>query len=219
MRKTSASHHCDHIGRQKASSNTKRLLPSASSNEYQLPVIDTAMLQFQQLTANPSSSSLRSAGPTNLIHISDLGVEKNKLLSSRDSDADSHFFSGLDEINIEQSLASAGIEQSLASAGIEQSLASAGIEQSPNSLSVEQPIQPDLSNKYIGILDHEYRGPKSQPPMPLIDRAVQFAPFAALTGHSDIIKLTEDQDFYETFTTIIDQSLSDDEFGPLIDEL
>ncbi len=210
MRKTSASHHCDHIGRQKASSNTKRLLPSASSNEYQLPVIDTAMLQFQQLTANPSSSSLRSAGPTNLIHISDLGVEKNKLLSSRDSDADSHFFSGLDEINIEQSLASAGIEQSLASAGIEQS---------PNSLSVEQPIQPDLSNKYIGILDHEYRGPKSQPPMPLIDRAVQFAPFAALTGHSDIIKLTEDQDFYETFTTIIDQSLSDDEFGPLIDEL
>lgn len=192
MRKTSASHHCDHIGRQKASSNTKRLLPSASSNEYQLPVIDTAMLQFQQLTANPSSSSLRSAGPTNLIHISDLGVEKNKLLSSRDSDADSHFFSGLDEINIEQS---------------------------PNSLSVEQPIQPDLSNKYIGILDHEYRGPKSQPPMPLIDRAVQFAPFAALTGHSDIIKLTEDQDFYETFTTIIDQSLSDDEFGPLIDEL
>lgn len=201
MRKTSASHHCDHIGRQKASSNTKRLLPSASSNEYQLPVIDTAMLQFQQLTANPSSSSLRSAGPTNLIHISDLGVEKNKLLSSRDSDADSHFFSGLDEINIEQSLASAGIEQS------------------PNSLSVEQPIQPDLSNKYIGILDHEYRGPKSQPPMPLIDRAVQFAPFAALTGHSDIIKLTEDQDFYETFTTIIDQSLSDDEFGPLIDEL
>ena len=210
MHKTSASHHCDHTGRQKASSNTKRLLPSASSNEYQLPVIDTAMLQIQQLTANPSSSSLRSAGPTNLIHISDLGVEKNKLLSSRDSDADSHFFSGLDEINIEQSLAPAGIEQSLALADAEQS---------PNSLSVEQPTQPDLSNKYVGILDHEYRGPKSQPPMPLIDRAVQFAPFAALTGHSDIIKLTEDQDFYETFTTIIGQSLSDDEFGPLIDEL
>ena len=34
---------------------------------------------------------------------------------------------------------------------------------------------------------------KKHPPMPLLSRAAQFAPFAALTGHYDALKETERQ--------------------------
>ena len=45
--------------------------------------------------------------------------------------------------------------------------------------------------EYDDIIHLPHHISKSRPHMDLIDRAAQFAPFAALTGHADAIKETE----------------------------
>ena len=50
-----------------------------------------------------------------------------------------------------------------------------------------QKIQP---GKYDDILYLTRPISKRHPPMPLLDRAAQFAPFAALTGHEDAVRET-----------------------------
>lgn len=45
--------------------------------------------------------------------------------------------------------------------------------------------------EYDDIIHLPHHVSKSRPHMDLIDRAAQFAPFAALTGHADAIKETE----------------------------
>ncbi len=45
-------------------------------------------------------------------------------------------------------------------------------------------------NKYDDIINLPHHQSKKRPHMSLYDRAAQFAPFAALTGHSDAIKET-----------------------------
>ena len=46
------------------------------------------------------------------------------------------------------------------------------------------------SNKYDEILSLPHHVSKTQPRMPMSDRAAQFAPFAALTGYDSAIKET-----------------------------
>lgn len=46
-------------------------------------------------------------------------------------------------------------------------------------------------NKYDDIIMMPHHVSDTHPQMPLLDRAAQFAPFAALTGHSEAIKETE----------------------------
>lgn len=52
-------------------------------------------------------------------------------------------------------------------------------------------------HRYDDIIDLPHHTSKKHPRMPLLDRAAQFAPFAALTGHEAAIKetarLTEDE--------------------------
>lgn len=45
--------------------------------------------------------------------------------------------------------------------------------------------------KYDDIIHMPHHVSTTHPQMSLIDRAAQFAPFAALTGHADAIKETE----------------------------
>lgn len=45
--------------------------------------------------------------------------------------------------------------------------------------------------KYDDIINLEHHISDKHPRMPLIDRAAQFSPFAALTGHTDAIRETE----------------------------
>lgn len=45
--------------------------------------------------------------------------------------------------------------------------------------------------KYNDIIRLPHHVSDTHPQMPLIDRAAQFTPFAALTGHTDAIKETE----------------------------
>lgn len=47
-----------------------------------------------------------------------------------------------------------------------------------------------LSEKYIDMLYMEHHVSKKHPPMSIHDRAAQFAPFAALTGHGESIEET-----------------------------
>lgn len=47
-----------------------------------------------------------------------------------------------------------------------------------------------MSDNYEDIINLPYEKSKKHPHMPIIDRAAQFAPFAALTGHSDAIDET-----------------------------
>ena len=44
---------------------------------------------------------------------------------------------------------------------------------------------------YEDIIHLPHHRSKKHAPMPLIDRAAQFSPFAALTGHQDAVKETE----------------------------
>ncbi len=44
--------------------------------------------------------------------------------------------------------------------------------------------------KYRDMLDLPHHISKTHPPMPIPDRAAQFAPFAALTGHHEAVKET-----------------------------
>lgn len=46
-------------------------------------------------------------------------------------------------------------------------------------------------HRYDDIIHLPHHVSKSHPPMPVQDRAAQFAPFAALTGHSAAIEETE----------------------------
>lgn len=48
----------------------------------------------------------------------------------------------------------------------------------------------DDRHKYDDIIDLPHHVSKTHPPMPLTDRAAQFAPFAALTGHNAAVKET-----------------------------
>lgn len=45
-------------------------------------------------------------------------------------------------------------------------------------------------SKYEDIISHEHHVSRTHPQMSLHDRAAQFAPFAALTGHSNAIEKT-----------------------------
>ena len=47
------------------------------------------------------------------------------------------------------------------------------------------------AHRYDDIIDLPHHVSKTHPQMPLSDRAAQFAPFAALTGHADAIRETE----------------------------
>lgn len=46
------------------------------------------------------------------------------------------------------------------------------------------------SNKYDHIINLPHYVSEKRPKMPMIDRAAQFAPFAALTGYDDAVKET-----------------------------
>lgn len=46
-------------------------------------------------------------------------------------------------------------------------------------------------HRYDDIIDLPHHVSKTHPQMPIADRAAQFAPFAALTGHADAIRETE----------------------------
>ena len=45
----------------------------------------------------------------------------------------------------------------------------------------------DCSDKYKDIINLPHHQSKRRPRMSMIDRAAQFSPFAALTGHNDAI--------------------------------
>ncbi len=44
-----------------------------------------------------------------------------------------------------------------------------------------------LIKKYVDIIDLPHHNPKTRPRMSVRDRAAQFSPFAALTGHDEVI--------------------------------
>lgn len=46
-------------------------------------------------------------------------------------------------------------------------------------------------HRYDDIINLPHYISKTHPQMPLADRAAQFAPFAALSGHSEVIRETE----------------------------
>ena len=48
-----------------------------------------------------------------------------------------------------------------------------------------------INDNYEDIIDHPHYQSKKRPHMSNRNRAVQFAPFAALTGYDDAIKETE----------------------------
>ena len=48
----------------------------------------------------------------------------------------------------------------------------------------------DVSKKYADIIDLPHHNPKTKPRMSIYDRAAQFSPFAALTGHDEVIDET-----------------------------
>ena len=53
--------------------------------------------------------------------------------------------------------------------------------------------QPAMDPKYRDMLDMERPVSFRHPPMPLLNRAAQFMPFAALTGYEDVISETAQQ--------------------------
>lgn len=48
-----------------------------------------------------------------------------------------------------------------------------------------------MNDNYDDIINLPHPVSKTHPPMPMINRAAQFAPFSALNGHNDAIKETE----------------------------
>ena len=48
----------------------------------------------------------------------------------------------------------------------------------------------DANKKYADIIDLPHHNPKTKPRMSSYDRAAQFSPFAALTGHDEVIDET-----------------------------
>lgn len=67
--------------------------------------------------------------------------------------------------------------------------------------------------KYDDIINLEHPVSKRHPQMPLYNRAAQFAPFAALTGHDQAIKDTAllNEESYENNTTDDTDLLEDPE--------
>ena len=49
----------------------------------------------------------------------------------------------------------------------------------------------EVQQKYGDILNLRHHVSETHPPMPIADRAAQFAPFAALTGYKEAIEETE----------------------------
>lgn len=49
----------------------------------------------------------------------------------------------------------------------------------------------EVQQKYGDILNLPHHVLETHPPMPIADRAAQFAPFAALTGYKEAIEETE----------------------------
>ena len=49
----------------------------------------------------------------------------------------------------------------------------------------------EVQQKYGDILNLPHHVSETHPPMPIADRAAQFAPFAALTGYKEAIEETE----------------------------
>lgn len=49
----------------------------------------------------------------------------------------------------------------------------------------------EVQQKYGDILNLPHHASETHPPMPIADRAAQFAPFAALTGYKEAIEETE----------------------------
>lgn len=59
-----------------------------------------------------------------------------------------------------------------------------------NKYTSDSSIGNQSSHRYDDIINLPHHAPASHPRMPLNDRAAQFAPFAALTGHSTAIRNT-----------------------------
>ncbi len=59
---------------------------------------------------------------------------------------------------------------------------------------------PDASEVYADIIDLPHHRSDKHPHMSLQDRAVQFAPFAALAGYEDMIKQEEQKNSMQPFT-------------------
>ena len=53
--------------------------------------------------------------------------------------------------------------------------------------------QPAMDPRYLDMLDMDRPVSLRHPPMPLLNRAAQFMPFAALTGYEDVISETAQQ--------------------------
>ena len=51
----------------------------------------------------------------------------------------------------------------------------------------------DFDHRYDDIIDLPRPEPQRHPRMPRLDRAAQFAPFAALTGFKELIEETADE--------------------------
>ena len=71
----------------------------------------------------------------------------------------------------------------------------------------------EVQQKYGDILNLPHHVSETHPPMPIADRAAQFAPFAALTGHGAAIaetaRLTEDRlELDESQKAVLDQKLT-----------
>ncbi|MCI9613721.1 MAG: YolD-like family protein [Dorea sp.] len=69
-------------------------------------------------------------------------------------------------------------------------------------------------HRYDDIIMLPHHVSKTHPPMPAADRAAQFAPFAALTGHYDAVKetarLTEERvELDESCKAVLDGKLQD----------
>ena len=47
------------------------------------------------------------------------------------------------------------------------------------------------NRKYAGIMNLPHHVSLTRPQMPISDRAAQFSPFAALTGHQEVIRQME----------------------------
>ena len=47
------------------------------------------------------------------------------------------------------------------------------------------------NRKYAGIMNLPHHVSPTRPQMPISDRAAQFSPFAALTGHQEVIRQME----------------------------
>ena len=54
-------------------------------------------------------------------------------------------------------------------------------------------MPPAMDPRYLDMLDMERPVSLRHPPMPLLNRAAQFMPFAALTGYEDVISETAQQ--------------------------